>query len=202
MEVVGSVAIIALLIVFQPELRSAVSKLQIKGKKSKEIPEFDKFLDQLTNTVYKLSEKRKGALIALEKEDSLDEYIEKSVILNADFSSELLETIFCTSTPLHDGAVILRGKTLACASAILPLAEDSSQFSKSTGTRHRAGLGLSNVTDALVIVVSEETGKVAIAKEGVMTRGIKMDRFKDVIRTIFHPTPNLHKFYWKEWIKQ
>src|SRR6185436_13003680 len=115
------------------------------------------------------------------------EYADKAVLLNARFSPELLETIFITSTPLHDGAVIIRGTTIISAATILPLADDSTQLSKSMGTRHRAGLGISQITDALIIVVSEETGKVSIARDGIMTRGIKIDRFKGVIRSIFTP---------------
>jgi len=182
-----NVAVIALLIIFQPELRLALSKLSVKGKKYREITAFDKFLDSLSQSIYRLSEKRIGALVLLENQDSLDEFANKAVILNAQFSPELLETIFCTDTPLHDGAMIIRGTTILSAATILPLADDSSQLSKSMGTRHRAGLGISQVTDALIIVVSEETGKVSIARDGIMTRGIKIDRFKGIIRSIFTP---------------
>lgn len=182
-----NVAVIALLIIFQPELRLALSKLSLKGKKYREITAFDKFLDSLSQTIYRLSDKRIGALVLLENQDSLDEFANKAVLLNAQFSPELLETIFCTDTPLHDGATIIRGTTILSAATILPLADDSSQLTKSMGTRHRAGLGISQLTDAVIIVVSEETGKVSIARDGIMTRGIKMDRFKGILRSIFTP---------------
>ncbi|MFT3832651.1 MAG: diadenylate cyclase CdaA [Micropruina sp.] len=182
-----NVAVIALLIIFQPELRLALSRLSVKGKKYREITEFDKFLDAVAQSVYRLSERRIGALILLENQDSLDEYANKAVLLNAQFTPELLESIFITTTPLHDGAVIIRGTTILSAATILPLADDSTQLSKSMGTRHRAGLGISQVTDALIIVVSEETGKVSIARDGIMTRGIKIDRFKGIIRSVFNP---------------
>lgn len=182
-----SVAVIGLLILFQPELRLALAKLSVKGKKYREITEFDKFLESIAQSVFRMSEKRIGALILLENQDSLEEYANKAVLLNARFSPELLETIFITSTPLHDGAVIIRGTTIVSAATILPLADDSSQISKSMGTRHRAGLGISQLTDALIIVVSEESGKVSIARDGIITRGIKMDRFKGVLRSIFNP---------------
>ena len=185
----GSAAVIGFVVIFQPELRIALSKLSLKGRRYKEITEFDKFLDHLSNSIYRLADKRIGALIALENEDSLQEYAQKAVILNAYFSSELLETIFATTTPLHDGAVIIRERDIISAASILPLAEDSTQLTKSMGTRHRAALGLSNYSDALVIVISEETGKVSIARDGIMTRGIKLDRFKGIIRSIFNP-PN------------
>jgi uncharacterized protein (TIGR00159 family) len=182
-----SVAVIALLIIFQPELRLALSKLSVKGKKYREITEFDKFLDSLALSIYRMSDKRVGALIVLENQDSLDEYVNKAVVMNANFSQELLESIFITTTPLHDGAVIIRGTTILSAATILPLADDSSQLSKSMGTRHRAGLGTSQLTDALIIVVSEESGKVSIARDGIMTRGVKIDRFKGIMRSIFTP---------------
>lgn len=180
-------AVIGLLILFQPELRLALSKLSLKGKKYKEITEFDRFLESISQAIYRMSDKRVGALILLENQDSLDEYANKAVVLNAQFSPELIETIFMTNTPLHDGAVIIRGTTIISAATILPLADDSSQISKSMGTRHRAGLGISQQTDALIVVVSEETGKVSIAREGIMTRGVKIDRFKGIIRSIFNP---------------
>lgn len=201
---VGNVAVIGGIIIFQPELRMALSKLSLKGRRYREITEFDKFLDQLAFCVYRMSDKRMGALIALENGDSLQEYAQKAVMLQGQFSPELLETIFSHNTPLHDGAVILRDQTVLAAAVILPLAEDSSQLAKSMGTRHRAGLGLSLLTDALIIVVSEESGKVSIAREGIMTRGIKVDRFKGIIRSLFtaqnRPKP-MEKFSFVEWLR-
>jgi uncharacterized protein (TIGR00159 family) len=205
MLLVANVAAIGLLVIFQPEIRVALSKLSLKSKRIKEFTEYDKFLDQLTNSVYRLAEKKIGALIVLENKDLLDELSSKAVQLNADFSSELLESIFAITTPLHDGAVILREKKITAASVILPLAEDSSQLTRSMGTRHRAALGLSQIFDALVIVVSEETGKVSLTREGVMTRGVKTDRFKAIIRSIFTPPPQKEvkePFNLKAWIRQ
>lgn len=198
-----SVAIIAMLIIFQPELRLALSKLSVKGKKYEELSEFDRFLESLTNTVYRLSERRIGALILLENQDSLDEFASRAVILNSQFSSELLESIFTASSPLHDGAVLIRSTTILAAAVILPLADDSSQISRSMGTRHRAALGITQLTDALSIVVSEETGKVSIAREGIMTRGVKMDRFKGILRSIFTPPKSeiVAKLSLNEWLR-
>lgn len=199
----GNAALIGILIIFQPELRAALSKLSLKGKRYKEITEFDRFLEQLSNSIYRMADKKIGALVALENEDTLEEFAQKAVMLNADFSPELLETIFATTTPLHDGAVIIRERTILAAAVILPLSEDSSQLAKSMGTRHRAGLGLSNVSDAIVIVVSEETGKVSIAREGIITKGIKLDRFKGILRSIFNPPDKItfqSKFNLKEWL--
>ena len=205
MLLVANVAAIGLLVIFQPEIRVALSKLSLKGRRFKEFTEYDKFLDQLTNSVYRFSEKKIGALIVLENKDSLDELSSKAVQLNADFSSELLESIFAPTTPLHDGSVIIREKKIIAASVILPLAEDSSQLTRAMGTRHRAALGLSQIFDALVIIVSEETGKVSLSRDGVMTRGVKTDRFKAIIRSIFTPPPQKElkaPFNLKAWIKQ
>ena len=182
-----NVAVIAILILFQPELRLALSKLSLKGRRAPLGTEFDKFLEDLTNAVYHMAENRNGALIVLEHQDSLEEYAQKAVILNAYFSPELLETIFEGKAPLHDGAVLVRNQAILAAAAILPLADDGSQVARWMGTRHRAALGMSQLTDALVIVVSEETGKVSIAREGIMTRGIKADRLKGIVRSLFMP---------------
>ncbi len=184
MLLVVNVAVIAIIVIFQPELRVALSKLSVKGKRYREITEFDKFLEQLAHSVYKMAEKQVGALIVLENEDSLEEYAKKAIILHADFSAELLESIFSRYAPLHDGAVIIRDTKIVAASAILPLA-DTPHVQKTLGTRHRSAVGLSLITDALIIVLSEETGKISLARDGIITRGIKIDRFKGVIRSIF-----------------
>lgn len=189
---VVNVAVLAVLIIFQPELRMALAKLRVKGKKYREIHEFDTFLESLTNSVYKLSEKQTGALIVLENQDSYENYASSYVPMNAIFSSELLESIFMTTTPLHDGAVVIRGTTIVAAGTILPLALETAQLSKTMGTRHRAALGASQKSDGLIIVVSEETGKISVARDGIMTRGVKVDRFRGIVRSVFTP-PELKK---------
>lgn len=187
MQYIVNVSVLGLIVIFQPELRLALSKLSMKGKKYREVTEFDRFLDNLASSVYRLAEKHVGAIVLMENQDSLDQYANEAVILNAQFSPELLETVFSTTTPVHDGAVIIRGETILAAATILPLAEGGPQLAKSMGTRHRAALGISQLTDALVIVVSEETGKVAIARDGIITRGVTIVRFKGIIRSIFNP---------------
>ncbi len=187
MSHIANVAALAAIILFQPELRLAISKLSVKGRKGRNITEFDKFLDNLANSVYRMSERRIGALILLENQDSLDEFANRSVILNAKFTPELLESIFTTTTPLHDGAIIVRNNVIVSAATILPLAKESSELTRSMGTRHLAGLGVSQITDALVILISEETGRVSVARDGIMTRGVKIDRFKGIIRSVFNP---------------
>lgn len=202
---ISNILLIAIVIIFQPELRAALSKLSLKGRRFKEYSEFDRFLDQLASSVYRLAERRIGALIVLEHEDVLEEYAQKAVLLNSNFTPELLESIFAATTPLHDGAVIIRDQTIIAAAVILPLAEESSQLTRSMGTRHRAALGLSQQTDALVIAISEETGKVSIAREGVITRAVKIDRFKPIVRSIFTPPQEKDsraKWNIMEWIKK
>ncbi len=198
---VMEVLVLAILIIFQPELRIALSRLSLKGKKFREVSLFDLLLENLSSSVYRLAEKRVGAIFLLENQDSLEDFAKRAVVLNADFSSELAESIFATTTPLHDGAVILRGTTLLAAAVILPLADDTSQLAKSMGTRHRAALGISQLTDALAIVVSEETGKVSIARDGIMTRGVKIDRFKGILRSVFTPPSRKKGFNFGEWLK-
>lgn len=202
---VSNILLIAVIIIFQPELRAALSKLSLKGKRFKEFTEFDRFLDQLSTCVYRLAERRIGALVVLEHEDPLDDFANKAVLLHSNFTPELLESIFTTTTPLHDGAVIIRERTILAASVILPLAEESTQVTRAMGTRHRAALGMSQQTDALIIVISEESGKVSVAREGIITRGIKNDRFKAIIRSIFTPPQEKEfkgQFSLKEWLKK
>lgn len=127
---VVNVAVIALLIIFQPELRLALSKLSLKSKKYHGVTEFDKFLESISQSIYRLSERKIGALVVLENQDSLEDLAKKAVMVNAEFSPELLESIFITSSPLHDGAVIIRGTTILSAATILPLADDSTHLSK------------------------------------------------------------------------
>lgn len=179
------VAVIGIIVIFQPELRMALSKFSIKGKKFKDVSQFDRYLDALSTSIYRLSEKRIGAIIVLENADRLDEYADKAVKIDADFSGELVESIFLTSTPLHDGAVIIRDLKLLAASVILPLADHSPDLDTSMGTRHRAALGITQLSDAIAIVISEETGKVSLAREGFITQGIKSDRFKGIMKSIY-----------------
>ncbi|WP_375793148.1 diadenylate cyclase CdaA [Chlamydia sp. 12-01] len=181
---VVNVAAIVVFIIFQPEIRLALSRVRFHGRKFV-IDLQDQFIEHLTSCIYQMSERQVGALVVLENKDSFDEFLSfSSVKINADFSEELLETIFEPSSPLHDGAVILRAETIAYARVVLPLAQDTTQLSRSMGTRHRAALGASQRTDALIIIVSEENGYVSLSRDGILTRGVKMDRFKAVLRSI------------------
>jgi len=199
-----NIAAMGLMIIFQPELRTALSKLTLKGKRYQEVTEFDKFLDQLTRSVYFLAEKRAGALIAIENMDPLDEFAQKAVMLNAKFSSELVETIFGSMTPLHDGAIIIRNGTILAACAIFPLADDAAILTRSMGTRHRAALGLSQKVDALVIAISEESGKVSLVREGKFSPDVKMDKFQGVLQSLYGTEEQRTETQFsriKEWIR-
>lgn len=170
--------IIALVIIFQPELRRALEEL---GKKnvlfkvmklgsSLENERFsDKSVEELTRATLEMAKAKTGALMVIAQEHDLGQYIDTGIRLDAKITSQLLINIFEKNTPLHDGAVIIEGDEIISATCYIPLS-DSTSLSKELGTRHRAGLGLSEVTDSIVIIVSEETGSISIAKEGKLIR--------------------------------
>lgn len=194
---VVNIAAIVIFIIFQPEIRLALSRIRFRGKKLA-INSQEEFIERLAHCVYNFSERQIGALIVLEKSDSLDEYIGySSVKLNAEFSEELLTSIFEHTSPLHDGAVIIRGETVAYARVILPLAQDTTQLSRIMGTRHRAALGASQKTDALIITVSERHGTVSLSREGILTRGIKVDRFKAILRSLISPKKTIKQTFFQ-----
>jgi diadenylate cyclase len=167
---------IAALVVFQPELRSALAHLgQNRILRLFNRLEETEVAEEIADAVEELSRAKVGAIIALEREVALGEYAETGSPLQARVAASLLTTIFTPYSPLHDGAVIIRGDLIVAAGAILPL----TQFpvaDKSIGTRHRAALGLSEETDALVIVVSEETSTVSLAVRGHLERGVERER--------------------------
>lgn len=199
---VVNIAAIVVFIIFQPEIRLALSRIRLRGKLFV-IDLQDQFIDHLSSCIYHMSERQIGALIVLENKDSFDEFLSfSSVKINAHFSEELMEAIFEPVSQLHDGAVVLRGETIAYARVVLPLATDTAQLSRSMGTRHRAALGASQRTDALIIIVSEENGNVSLSRDGVLTRGVKIDRFKAVLRSILaqkeHKRKPLASWIWKK----
>jgi diadenylate cyclase len=194
-------AVLAVVVLFQPELRHALSKLGVRRSPYRAEEAFDTFLDDLTQVVYRLAEWRRGALIVLENSDALDALVQKGVPLQARFSAELIESIFAPTAPLHDGAVVLRGTSVLSAATILPLSDDTSQLSRSMGTRHRAALGVSQHADCLAIVVSEERGTVAVARDGILTPALRPDRCKAIIRSVFQPARPKPRS-WLEWVTQ
>lgn len=184
-----NVGLIALVIIFQPELRKALENLGEKnffGKifnfsKSDECKFSDRTIEELIKACYAMGKVRTGALIVIEDEILLNEYIRTGIDIDAILSSQLLINIFEKNTPLHDGAVIVRGDRVVSATCYLPLS-DSLSLSKNLGTRHRAAVGVSEVSDSLTIVVSEETGKVSIASKGQIYHGIDTDFLREKLQ--------------------
>lgn len=172
---------IAALVVFQPELRAALARLgQSRMIRIFQRLEGSKVADEIVEAVARLSRSRIGAIIAVEREVGLDEYAETGSPVQARVSSEMLATIFTPNSPLHDGAVLVSGDMIRTAGAILPLTQ-SNVTDRSLGTRHRAALGLSEETDALVIVVSEETARVSVAVAGRLQRDVEPEELRQIL---------------------
>lgn len=173
-------AVLALIIIFQPEMRRGLEHLGrgslFNRKKKKKNPGED-LVSSILKSVQYMSKRRIGALIAIEMETSLEEYVNTGISMGADISGELLINTFIPNTPLHDGAVIIQDYKIASAASYLPLSE-SSLISKELGTRHRAAIGLSEVSDALTVVVSEETGGVSITQSGNLYRDLSREDFE------------------------
>lgn len=172
---------IAILVVFQPELRSALARLgRSRMMRAFQRLEGSRVAEEIIEAVERLSRARHGAIIALEQEIGLDEYAETGSSVDARVSAEMLTTIFTPYSPLHDGAVLIVADQIRTAGAILPLTQ-STVKDRSLGTRHRAALGLSEETDAIVIVVSEETSQVSVAVGGRLDRDVTMDRLREIL---------------------
>lgn len=176
--------LITLIILFQPELRRAFFKL---GQSRLFNPFFRvhaRLIDEIIKGVFSLAEKRWGALIAIEREVGLKPYIEGGVRLDAEVTSELLETIFHPGTALHDGGVIIREDRLVAAGCLFPLT-DNPDIAKTMGTRHRAGIGLTEESDTIVIIISEETGRVSVGLKGNLTPAVTKDTLRNILEGIY-----------------
>ena len=172
---------IAALVVFQPELRTALSRLgQSRLLRLVNPMQESQLIDEIVHGVEELSRKKTGAIIAIEQEVGLDEYAQTGSRERVRVSAQMLETIFTPGTPLHDGAVIIVGPEIRAAGAILPLTQYAVS-DKSLGTRHRAAIGLSEETDALVIVVSEETARISVALRGRLERAVDVPRLREIL---------------------
>lgn len=180
------VGITAIIIIFQPELRKVLEQL---GRRDIMSPFFgsgpedateltDHDIEELIRGVYALAKEKTGALIVIEQQIGMQEIINTGIVLDSLISSGLLISIFEDKKPLHDGAIIIRGRRITAATCYLPLS-DNMQLSKDMGTRHRAGVGISEITDSFTIIVSEETGKVSIARTGEIIRGVSGDFLKE-----------------------
>lgn len=167
--------VIGLLIVFQPEIRRGLEKLGTHNKITRFFGLSEKDISGIKDNIYKvanaassLAEEKVGALIVFERDIKLTDIIETGILINAEVTVPLIQSIFEPNTALHDGAIVISDTKIKSASSILPLS-DNPNISKTFGTRHRAAIGLSEVTDAIVIIVSEETGKISLAKDGNLT---------------------------------
>ena len=193
-----SYGVIALIVIFQPELRRALEQLG-SNKLAKFIGiEKDKYV-QTKEDIYKiviatteLAKSHTGALIVLEKDIKIKDIIESGILINSEISPQLLVNIFVPNTPLHDGAVIISGNKLVAGACILPLASNK-DIAKELGTRHRAALGISKESDAVAIVVSEETGKISLARNGVLLVDIKEETLKQILIKDFAEKYNMKK---------
>lgn len=188
-----SFAVIALIIVLQPELRHALEAL---GKKMQSLSfmdssrrEHDIFSERTINEIIKacveMGKVKTGALIVIEQKESLRDYERTGIEIDGIVTSQLLINIFEHNTPLHDGAVIVRGNRVTSATCYLPLS-DNLDLSKELGTRHRAGVGISEVTDSLTVIVSEETGKISVAYEGKLERSLNAEQLKAKMQQILN----------------
>ena len=195
-------AVTALIVVLQPELRKALEELGKKNIISSVLP-FDnnhrvnegfseKTINEITKACVEMGKVKTGALIVIEQKVSLRDYERTGIDVDAIVTSQLLINIFEHNTPLHDGAVIVRGNRVASATFYLPLS-DNLGLSKELGTRHRAGVGISEITDSLTIIVSEETGKISVAYEGELERNLDADSLRDRMYKILNNPVEEHK---------
>ncbi len=180
--------VIVLMILFQPELRKALEQIGRTAKldRSTQRDESERVVDEITQCLLRLSRRRVGALIVFEQRTGLKDITESSgTQIDSLISAPLLENIFEPNTPLHDGAVIIRGTRIVSAACVLTLSDNSS-ISRDLGTRHRAGLGVSENTDALVLIVSEETGIISMARGGKLTRHLDADSLRKILGELYH----------------
>lgn len=191
MDQVINWGIIAIIVIFQPEIRRGLEHLGrgslFANYNKKENEAEIKLVDALDQAIQYMSKRRIGALITVQMNTGLDDYIETGIPLDADVSGALLINIFIPNTPLHDGAVIIKDNRIAVAAAYLPLSE-SNLIPKELGTRHRAAVGISEVTDALTIVVSEETGGVTITKNNELIRDLMQQDYRKLLYNELVPT--------------
>lgn len=181
---IASVVILA--VVFQPEIRTGLASLGARPSSRLTGHEESFVVNEIVAAVKEASRRQMGMLIAIERDTGLREYVETGTPLHADVSRELLLTIFQPPAPLHDGAVIVQGSRLVGAGCILPVAQDAS-LSKLLGTRHRAAVGITEVSDAWAVCVSEETGNVSLASDGKLITDVDPDHLRERLLNVFNP---------------
>ena len=211
MEKIFSVGIIAVVIVLQPELRRALEQLGQKNfvaglmpfeTKTSDGLFSDKTINEIVKASFEMGKVKTGALIVVEKNQKLTEYERTGIAVDAVVTNQILINIFEHNTPLHDGAVLIRGDRVVAATCYLPLS-DSTRLSKELGTRHRAGVGVSEMTDSMTIIVSEETGRVSVAYEGKLTRNVDADTLRKMLETVQNKaTEDKNRKAWKGRLKR
>lgn len=197
-----NIIIMGVFVIFQPELRRVLEQLGEKELFSNIIPAgavkevvqrcSDRTVNEIVRASLEMAKVKTGALMVIEENETLAEYERTGIAIDAVVSSQLLINIFEHNTPLHDGAVIIKGDKIVSATCYLPLS-DSQNLGKELGTRHRAGVGVSEVTDSLTIIVSEETGKISIAKKGVLTRNVTEEILRAQLVTLQNKSVNSRK---------
>lgn len=200
-----TVVLVALPVVFQPELRRTLEQLGRGKLLAEPLPflskedtlDIHKTAEEIIQAVLSLAKNRIGALLVLERNTGLKDFIETGIAIDGLVSAQLLGNIFIPNTPLHDGALIIRGSRIIAAGCFLPLTENPA-VSKELGTRHRSAIGLSEETDALVIVVSEETGIISIAEGGELKRYMDEKKLRPILNELYQPKNSLG-FYFKKW---
>ena len=192
-QVVGTGAIV-LIVLFQPELRRALEQMGrtsltstlIGTNNDRNLKIAEHNTEEMVHALTNLSRRKVGALIVMEQQTGLKDIVASGTTLDAEISSQLIENIFEPNTPLHDGAVVMHNGRITAAACFLPLSENSS-ISKELGTRHRAALGISESTDAVVLIVSEETGIISMAREGKLTRYLDSKTLTSLLMGVFNP---------------
>ena len=185
--------VIAIPVIFAPEIRRALERLGRAGfifGNGKASPGMQKSISAVVNAAVRLSDRRHGALIVLQRLDNLEEYVQTGVMVDATVTPELILQVFYPNTPLHDGAAIVEGSRLVAASCVMPLSASgvlAHTPDRQLGLRHRAALGISEVSDAVVVVVSEESGTISVVHNGRMIRRLDSDRLENILRAFFNP---------------
>ena len=208
-----SVTIISIFVLFQPELRRALEQLGRKNLLSsvfnlssgaavdeQAAKVIEKTKSEIIKACVELSKARTGALIVIEQEVRLSEYERTGIFLDSMVSSQLLMNIFEHNTPLHDGAVFIRNNRIVAATCYLPLS-DNMLLSKELGTRHRAGVGISEVSDSITLIVSEETGMISIAHDGMLFRGLNQEELREKLSTLMKNQDTSKRSPWRRFIK-
>jgi len=191
---ITSYLVITVIILFQPELRRLITRFGQKNWLVNDTVKESFQLDELVNAVFAMAEEKVGSLIVIERNTGLKSFVESGVEVDSGISEELIRTIFFPLTPLHDGALIIQEGRIAGAACYLPLS-DSKQIQKHHGARHRAGLGIAEDTDALVIVTSEERGEISIMVNGKLIPGIKNSDLKNMILFFMNPKTAYEETY-------